>query len=467
MRHTCAFHPALTRGVTSFSALIAVLALCLTALERSAEASPAFIPDIFSDGMVLQRNSPAPVWGEAAPDEQITVTFNGQEKSAFSNGVGEWIVHLDPMPGGGPFDLTISSSSENRIIHDVLIGEVWLCSGQSNMSLSRVKHDVLNQYRSQVRGITRVGWSDRPGLIAFQFGLDLSNALGVPVGLINNAKRGSRLRSWLPVSALNDPDPQVAAIASAWLPPWGENYPLRMGPYLRYGIRGVAWWQGETDLQSAGEHRHILPAFIRALRAEWGIGNFPFLFVQTPTGRGLQLGNAAKSLPTNPNGSPQAAVLRNAFITALQEPNTGMVVTTDLDGGTHPPKPARPTYAHRLADVALAEVYGQSFIYSGPIFRSAVLEGNQVRVSFRSNTSGGLFAPGGAQLQGFALSADGQSYVWADAEIVGNDVIVWSDQVPAPVAIRYGYATRPAWANLFNTSGMGAAPFAAAVTPGP
>jgi sialate O-acetylesterase len=442
-------------------------AFSFVALTKVAGASPVFAPDIFSDGMVLQRNTPVPIWGSSAPDEQVTVTFNGQEKHAFSDGTGQWKVHLDAMSEGGPYELTISSDSETRVIQDVLIGEVWLASGQSNMSLSRVKANVLAQYRSQVRGITKVGWSDRPGLIAFQFALDLSNALGVPVGVINNSRRGSRIRSWFPDWAVNDPNPQVGAIAAAWLPPWGENYEQRMGPYAGYGIRGVAWWQGETDLASASEHRHILPAFVRALRADWGAGNFPFIAVQTPTGRGLQLGDAAKPLPSTPDGDAPAAVLRNAFITMLGEPNTGMVVTHDLDGGTHPPKPARPAYAQRLADVALAEVYGQTFIYSGPVFSSAVLEGTQVRVRFRSNTTGGLYAPGGAPLQGFALSADGESYVWADAVIDGNDVIVLSDQVPTPTSIRYGFGTRPAWANLFNTSGLAAAPFEAPVTPAP
>jgi sialate O-acetylesterase len=230
-------------------------------------------------------------------------------------------------------------------------------------------------------------------------------------------------------------------------------------------MRGIIWWQGEADTVTYDEHHILLPALIRTWRSEWGQGDFPFLYVQLPNGKGLPYGRNARRLPPRIGNDSWQAVLRQAFVETLAEPNTDLVITGDLIGGIHPPLPARPEYAKRLSDAARVLVYGESFTYSGPIVEAAHAEpGGGVRISYRPLTATGLHA-GGGDLQGFALSDDGENWFWATPTIDGDEVVVTSDEVVAPVAVRYGYGRRYEWANLYNDRNLLAGAFEAPVLP--
>lgn len=443
--------------------ILPAAALLVLAASMPALADVTLDRKLFSDGMVLQRDVAVPIWGIAAPEEQVTVSFAGQTKVATAAVDGTWRVNLDPLIAAGPSTMTVQGSNLVTI-GGVQVGEVWLCGGQSNMVLEQPSPAKLAA-KPGIRALRFNGWSDAPGGVCWNFALTIHERLSVPVGIINNAKGGARIRTYLPPAVLSDPDPMVAQLLATY-PIWGDLWQEVTEHLVPFAMRGVIWWQGEADSRGASEHRHILPALIRGWRQEWGLGDFPFLFVQLPNGKGLPYGQTVRPLPSHSRGRPWAAVMRQAFVETLAVPNTGMVVTSDLIGGIHPPPELYPEYAGRLADAALVLVYGESFVYSGPIVDSAVAEGSGVRVRFRANTAEGLHS-GPAPLQGFSLSADGENWVWADAAIDGMEVVVSSPLVPAPAAVRYGYASRFKWANLYNVLDLVAGPFEAVVLPAP
>jgi sialate O-acetylesterase len=293
----------------------------------------------------------------------------------------------------------------------------------------------------------------------------------VPIGLINRAAGGTSMRSWLPLSAENDPDPTVQAILATW-DGWGDEYQHQVQPLAGFAIRGIVYWQGEQDLKLARQDPgnidhfyHLLPALARAWRADWQIGQIPFVFVQLPTGGGLQQGQVVTPLPPSPPSPDIAMRMRQATFNGLSEPGTALMVSIDIPGSVHPRD--HDLYGYRLATAALGTTYGESFAYSGPIYASMSIEsGGHVRLKFKPNTADALQAVGGP-LQGFSISADGQNFVWAQAEIQANEVVVWNDSIPSPSVVHYAWDKYPTWANLFNGAGLGTAPFSTTETPAP
>jgi sialate O-acetylesterase len=450
---------------TSALAACAMAAATIVLVALDARADVTVDDALFSDGMVLQRDVGVPVWGHAAAGEQVEVSFAGQSKVATAAADGSWRVDLDPLVAAGPATMTIQG--DNMLaIDDVRVGEVWLCGGQSNMVLGAPVPEEL-EARPDVRAVRFHGWSDAPGGVCWNFALMIHDALGVPVGILNNAKGGARIRTYLPPAVTSDPDPAVAPLLATY-PVWGDLWAEVTEHLVPYAIRGVIWWQGESDSRTADHHRYILPALIRGWRAEWGMGDFPFLFVQLPNGKGLAFGEPVRRLPSRARATNRIATLRQAFVSTLASvPNTGMVVTSDLIGGIHPPPAVYPEYAARLAGAALNLVYGQSFLYSGPQILSAVAEGSAVRLHFRPNTAGAL-GSGDAALQGFALTGDGANWEWADSAVIeGDEVVVASSGIPVPVAVRYGWGSRYRWANLYNGQSQSASTFEIEVSPAP
>ncbi len=416
-------------------------------------------PALFSNGMILQRELPVPVFGKATPGEMVIVTFNGQEKMATTGVDGRWSVDLDPMSAGGPFDMTIEGNN-TIVIGEVRIGEVWVAAGQSNMTRRRIRRTVL-ETNPTIRTLGRRDWNDQPGINPYTFAQRLQTALGVPIGILNLASGGSNVAAWLGATATSDPDPEVAQYLIA---DWGFLHRRFIKPLLPYRIRGLIWWQGEADLKRPDRHRTLLPAVIRSWRTEWGLGDFPWISMQVPAGRGLQAGATPDVLPANPSADDMTAFMRQTYLVTLAEfPATSFVSSLDLEGGVHPVD--TDTYSGRLADQALALVYGQSLAYSGPIYASMTSEPGAIRIHYRANTADGLAAQGGP-LQGFAITEDNLTWHWADAEIQGDEVVLSSPSAPNPVAARYAWTSRPTWANLFNSAGLGAAAFATDVTPG-
>lgn len=455
---------------------LAAIALCLTVHSAAAdvsldpESSSPTAPVLFSDGMVLQRDMPLPVWGRANPGESVAVSIASQTKSAVADGSGHWRVTLDPLVAGGPLAMTIEGNN-TITLSDILVGDVWVCAGQSNMVIRRARAADLAA-NPEIRALARSGrWGDRASGVAFAFAKEVHAATGVPIGIINRAAGGTAIRPWLAPEAATDTDPDVQAIVGGWSS-FGEQFAAQLAPVAGGAIRGVVYWQGEQDLKLARQeigsvehYYYLLPALIRSWRAAWQRSDLPFVLVQLPTGGGIKLDEEPDALPPEPETPDIATLMRRATFNGLSEPDTALTISVDIDGGVHPRD--RALYAHRIANAARGSAYGESFEYSGPVYASMSIEsGNHVRLAFKPNTADGLQAIGGP-LQGFAISGDGENFVWAEAAIEGSEVVVWNDAVPSPTVVRYAWARTPTWANLFNAAGLGAAPFSTDEHPAP
>ncbi|HXC50591.1 MAG TPA: sialate O-acetylesterase [Candidatus Limnocylindrales bacterium] len=415
---------------------------------------------LFSNGMILQREMTVPIFGKADAGESVTVTFNGQQKSTVTGADGRWRIDLDPMVAGGPLTMTVTGNN-TIVISDVRIGEVWIAGGQSNMRRLPVERSVLDAHPT-VRTLIRTGWNDQPGINPYKFALDLEESLGVPIGILNLAVSGSSVASWLGTTGATDPDP---AVQPYLIDDWGINYRRLVKPLQPFRFRGVIWWQGEEDARHPQRHRTLYPAVIRSWRAEWGNGDFPWISMQVPTGRGLRADRSVSALPSNASASDKDSFIRQTYVRALAEfPYTSFASSLDLKGGTHPPD--TDAYSTRLFYQALALVYGESFLYSGPLFSSMEIEGSTIRIHYRNDTDDGLTAQGGGPIQGFAITGDNVTWHWADVAVDGNDIVLSSASVASPVAARYAWGNRPTWANLVNAAGLAAAAFSTEVTPG-
>jgi sialate O-acetylesterase len=218
-------------------------------------------------------------------------------------------------------------------------------------------------------------------------------------------------------------------------------------PLMPYGIRGVIWYQGESNARNAMQYGKTFPAMIRSWRQQWQQDEFPFLFVQLANFR------ARRARPSD----SAWAELREAQMMALSEPKTAMAVTIDIGEAKDIHPKNKLDVGRRLALGAMKIAYGRAVVHSGPLFASMKIEGQKARLQFK-HIGGGLVAKGGGPLKGFAIAGEGRKYVWAQARIDGDTLVVWSDQVNKPVAVRYAWADNPE-CNLYNTDGLPASPF--------
>jgi len=489
--------------------------------------------------MVLQQDMPVPIWGTADPNEAVTVTFRDQTKNATADAQGKWTVKLDPLKPGDPGKLTVSGSN-TVVVDDVLVGEVWVGSGQSNLETdvydytqwdslladaAKAEHPTLRIYRSDVGPGWQLVTPDtlrRFSAQFFFFGCKLQEALGVPVGLMEGAMRGSPSGPWLPQDAFNtDPDIQKTALAmdakdpmdarmqkyndaeTKWqsdvatakaagtpdnkLPhephkpvphaqtPVGQLFEQHIRPMIPYAFRGVLWDQGEGGTALDQIHLWQLPvmkALITGWRKEWGEGDFPWLYVEKPSGQGAALDptnpinkecSPISPLPKSPPGWQPGWPPRFDYLQIKDLlPNVYMVTASDLAQCPTPQNPhphIKSGYATRDCQVALGAVYGKPVEYYGPIFKDFAVEGDKVRVNF-THIGKGLTTPQGQPIRGFAIAGADQHWHWADAVIDGQSVVLSSPDVPAPVAVRYAWAPFDiTWANLFNADGLPALSF--------
>ena len=437
----------------------------------AAPARAAVKPNgLFTDNMVLQQGRPIPVWGTADDGEEVTVSLDGQTAKATAQG-GKWRVDLPAAKAGGPFTLTIQGK-EKVELKDVLVGEVWLCSGQSNMewplAALRMPEDFYKSAENpKIRLFTvpRRGaaspetdvkgeWvaADAKSLprfsaVAYFFGRDLQKALNVPVGLINTNVGGTAAEQWTSREAL-EAHPETRN-----LPETNKNscglYNAMIHPLKPFAIKGAIWYQGESNAGKAHQYEVLFPTMIRDWRTQWGQGDFPFLFVQL-----------APFMAIKPEPSPSNwAELREAQrLTVHDTPMTGMAVITDVgdEKNIHPPK--KEPVGARLALLARTLAYGDREVRSqSPDYRSVEIQGDRAIVRFR-HAGGGLEARGD-KLTGFTIAGADGKFVNADATIDGETVVVHSDQVSRPVAVRFGWADYPV-VNLWGkTSGLPATPF--------
>ena len=512
-----------------FALRVVVLSAMGLAVFSASAVAEVKLPQVLSSHMVLQREMPAPIWGMAAPDEKITVKFRGQEKSAVADKDGKWLVKLDPLQAGGPDVLTVAGTN-TVALEDVLVGEVWVGSGQSNMAgavAGYAKNDevlakmVAGAPYPKLRLLkVRSNWQEATpeavngfSAILFAFGQRLQEELKVPVGLMLGAVGGTPSGYWLSEEAYAS-DAACKEVAQKFaatysfdnakkkyeedLAKWekaaadakqagkqaakaprnpepplkpgecrakvGNLYEVHIRPYIPFGIRGVLWDQGESGTAICGVDQYtLMGALIRGWRKEWGQGDFAFLYVQKPSGGGCAWDPenpvtkfADKFMPL-PEAMPNSAegLYIETHVRIMQYPNTAMVTSSDLGPNTHPT--CKSGYGARGCRVALGMVYGKKVEIYGPIYQSHKVEGNKVRITF-THVGQGLAFRHAEKLQGFAVAGEDKAFQWADAVIDGDTVVVSSDKVAKPVAVRYGWG-KHLWANLFNKDGLPALTF--------
>ncbi|HEY5706878.1 MAG TPA: sialate O-acetylesterase [Terrimicrobiaceae bacterium] len=443
-----------------------------------ASAAVAFA-SVFKDGATLQQGKPVNIWGSGNPGEQVTVTYQSpslvRTASTTTEADGRWMLSLAALPTTAE-SATLTATGTNSVsIGNVLVGEVWVASGQSNMQMSFFWtargqleaagiRNPLVRYMSirtsysgtPLKEFSRNGWLFATGSstlnmseVAYHFASELNRTLKVPVAFIQSAYTGTAINSWISREALAG-DPAGQAVQSRWDGTISAQAPSAVynsmiNPIFPYSIRGVIWYQGENDVTRPDEYRTLFPSLIKSWRASFGQGDIPFYYVQ------LAGYNTSKG---------DWAALREAQTEALSEPNTGMAITIDIGNPTEIHPGDKNEVGRRLAILALARTYGyKNIVDSGPFFDHAVFSSNgAVRVHF-SDVAQRLTgaSPAGFQLAG----ADGVFYP-AKAEIDGtNTVTVSSGIVLAPAYVRYAWSN-PVWEHsVANSAGLPAAPFRA------
>lgn len=461
------------RGVSA--AVFSVVAVLASAASSRAVVETDFFVNgglptkLFESHMILQRDQNARVWGTADVGEHVTVTIASQTKETDADGSGRWLVTLDPVAAGGPYVLTIQGASNQLVYDDVMFGDVFVMAGQSNLMIKRPFPGKLLE-APNARVFKRT-WHDRPGGMPFSVAKVLNEDLGVPVAILQCAMRGSSgiSKTWIGTDGFVSSDPVAQEIIDSGN--YGQSYELAIKPVTGLAIKGIIWWQGESDTRSRNdpgtEYAHVLPAIIQSWRQAFGQPNLPFLFVQEPVGGGMLNGTTVPEPLPDANYTPQqSGNFRQAFVKSLKEPNTTLITNADLLSGLHPKD--RDDYRDRIEVAVLARVYGENIIYAGPTFQSYSIEdGNKVRIKFRTNTANGLTTRNVGPVQGFSISGDGQTFTWANAEIQGEEVVVWSDDVANPTVVRYGYHKEYKFANLANAAGMGMPTFTTEAEPAP
>ncbi len=538
------------RFSSTFGNLLAGL-LLLSPLTTRAEVT---LPAIFGDHMVLQQGTTLPVWGWAKPGEKITVSFGAARVETVAGTDGKWRANLPAVAGGTPPGTLVVAGSNTLTMNDVLVGDVWLCSGQSNMEFGLGRDEVAKATDDQIRLFhvahqlaigprdnvkaswevcspkTAAGFS----AVGYFFGKDLRSVLKRPIGLIESSVGGTGAQEWTDLATLRtvpplrhyaenvdkivakypDGDAGYRAQSDAYeaaMKQWndamkadasyqealktfaadterakaaGQPQPRppkppvpppagvvgkrgdptllfngMIAPLIPYAIKGVIWYQGENNggnTALATEYGTLFPAMIGGWRSLWKQGDFPFLFVQ---------------LANLEDGSRDWPRLRESQLKTLSLPHTGMAVIVDIGTANNIHPPDKADVGARLALAARHVAYGETLVYSGPIYETMKAEAGGIRVSFRADSVGGGLVIGTApwtdpkaapvsktDLEGFQIAGEDRKWVPAQAKIERNTVLVASAQVPRPVAVRYAWANNPR-CNLYNKEGLPASPF--------
>ncbi len=457
-----------------------VFPLCLLLLVLVAPLqADVRLPKVIGSHMVVQQGQPATIWGWADPGETVVVEMGTSRGETKADDGGKWSVKIDPPAAGGPYEIHVVGSNTLKLT-DVLVGEVWVCSGQSNMQWSvnralnpqaeiqaaefphirlfTVARNPAKEPVDDCVGKGQGGWVDcNPQTVAgfsavgYFFGRKLHQDLDVPVGLVNTSWGGTICEAWTSHSKLeSDQDFAPILERSANFKPGNPNqgaalYNGMIHPLVPLSMRGAIWYQGESNVARAQQYAKLFPAMITDWRERWGQGDFPFLFVQLAPFR------------YNGKDPQECAELWEAQRKTLSLPNTGMAVTTDIGNikDIHPKN--KQEVGRRLALWALALAHDKQLVHSGPLYHEQKVEGNQIRVSFQ-HTGGGLVAKGDGGLTHFEIAGADEQFVKATATIDGDTVVVRSESVAKPVAVRFAW-TDTAEPNLFNAEGLPASPF--------
>lgn len=433
------------------------------------------VPSIISDHMVLQQKLPVTIRGWADPNEAITISLGAQRQITKADAAGAWQVKLQPLRASAtPVEMTITGSSSAAIkITDILVGEVWLGSGQSNMQwglngseratefvaaakfpsirLFLVPNVVATDPQKNVAAKWVVCSPETvPGFSAvlYQFGRNLHQELKQPIGLIASAWGGTLIQPWIPREGFAKDTALQAEVANVQANAGSPTaiYNAMIHPLAPFAIRGAIWYQGESNVISADAlYAEHMRALIESWRKLWG-QPFSFYFVQI----------APYKYDLPPDRLPRLWEMQTKVLGLV--PKTGMAVINDIatPGDIHPPN--KHDVGKRLALWALAKDYGRkNVVYSGPVYKSARVEGNKIRITFDS-TGTGLAARDSKALTHFTIAGEDKKFVEAKAEIVMNTVLISSPQVAKPVAVRFAW-DQVAMPNLMNKEALPAAPF--------
>lgn len=446
------------------------------------------LPSIFSSGMVLQRDMPINIWGKGAPNQLVEITIAGYAGSTTSDADGNWVVEMPVMTASGPYALVVKSGTEEKIFSDVYIGDVWLASGQSNMEMvvsnadnganviASANDPKIRQFKIPKGNATEPSndlppnsnWTSATSqyvgnftAVGYYFAENLRKNIDIPIGIINSSNGGSRIESWMSDEMLGY-DESDTTLANGEI----ERQPTvlynkMIHPIIKFAIKGVIWYQAESNgdsMEDALGYSVLFKKQIESWRQIWGLGDFPFLWVQLPNY------GTVYDEPQNWDAWPQ---LRAGQSEALTLPNTGEAITIDLGAEDIHPTNKEPV-GYRLSLAARKIAYGEDIVYASPRYASNSLRDDGKIVIDFTDLGGGLVAKDSSnnKITGFVIQDDDGAIDWADAVIDGDQVIVWNDQLGEPSIVRYAWEYNPANVNLFNVDGLPAAPFYANVNPG-
>lgn len=491
--------------------LLVLLILCAKFSLTAQVKLPAFV----SDNMVLQQNAKVNLWGWASPNEKINIQLGWSDTQieTVANAEGNWKVTVD-TPNGSEKGYTITINANNKIVlNNVLIGEVWICSGQSNMyfpvgkeegtwktGVKNYQEEVKNAFYPSIRLFTvltnaspkpldDVTGSWKPcspesintfSAVAYFFGRELYQRLNVPIGLVSTSWGGTKAEAWtsqnvlesnisfLPIlqqDAKNEKlyqekleayylasiNQQIASAANApktelKKPKKEANktsyvlYNAMLYPLINYTMKGVIWYQGESNSGQAQLYKTLFPAMVKNWRDDWKQGDFPFYYVQIAPHKG------------------QNADIREAQLFSLKTiPNSGMAVTTDVGDANNIHPTDKQTVGHRLALWARAKTYNEDkLVFSGPIYNHMKIKKQKVQLFFDYADSG--LKKNGEVLKEFEIAGEDQIFYPADAKIEGKTIVVSSSKVKNPAAVRFAWKAVPE-PNLFNNENLPASPF--------
>jgi sialate O-acetylesterase len=428
------------------------------------------LPNIIGSHMVLQQKSTVKIWGWAAPAEKVIIKTSWDNKTyeaTTSNGA-KWVSNIQTPTAGGPYQITISASN-TIVLEDVLIGEVWVCGGQSNMewsgdqSLKETLDEAPNATNTSIHFFyVAKSTSDFPqdnlegkwmvcspeemkhfSAIGYFFGKNLNQTLHYPIGLINSNWGGTPAETWTPEYVINN----VAIIkkgadsltaADKWPHITSKAYNAMIFPLTNYSIAGVIWYQGESNTNTHFAYEKLFTGMIDAWRHHWN-QNFPFYFVQIA--------------PFTYGNKNVGALLREAQTKAANHNGTGMVVITDLIPDTTNIHPTRKIeVAKRLSDLALNKTYGYTTIpCQSPIYQSHTIDKDKISIQF-NNADNGLMAKGDI-ITSFEIASEDKIFLPALAKIIGNTIVVSNKNIKNPVAVRFAF-NNTAMPNLFNKEGL-------------
>jgi len=511
----------------AFHYLIVLTALTILVPLAGSSRADIRLPAVVSDNMVVQAGDRVRFWGWADPNEEIEVNVSWRDFQwcVQADNQGKWEFSVSSPEVGGPYEVALKG--KNKVtIRNILSGQVWVCSGQSNMQwavrqsanaekeIADAKYPTIRLF-SVERKVADTPQEDCTGrwiecspetvgdfsAVGYFFGRELHKELKMPIGLVNTSWGGTPAEAWTSRAKLEEnPNfepilerykqavadyPQAMARYKEALEKWNQDaekakaegkpvpggrpwapfgpghphspaglYNAMIAPLTPYTICGAIWYQGESNAGRAYQYRELFPTMIKCWWDSWGQNDFPFLFVQ--------LANYMK-VQEEP-GESAWAELREAQTMTLDMPNTGMAVIIDIGEADDIHPKNKQDVGRRLALWALANTYGMDVVYCGPMYRAMEKNGNKMVLRFE-HCGDGLVAKGGTPLKGFAIAGADRKFVWADAKIDGNTVVVSSEKVADPMAVRYAWADNPV-CNLFNKAGLPASPFRTDAWPG-